>query len=110
MVERFEDYISKYFGDQSDVFKGYLLAALRSKNRTLCYLDESLGDTIPSQDIRNCELLTGAGIFREEIKLTRNGRNLYKLFQLTQIGLELAEQVDDEGYDGRIPESVQMAF
>ncbi len=110
MVERFEDYIGKYFQGEADVYKGYLIAALESQDGNVCYLDESLGDPVPSEDIRNCELLTGAGIFREEIKLTRNGRNLYKLFYLTPTGRELAQQICEEGYDGRIPESAPMVY
>jgi hypothetical protein len=110
MVDRFEDYMAKYFQGESEVFKGYLFGALESKDESLCFLDESLGDHVISEEIRNCELLTGAGLFREEIKLTRDGRNLYKIFLLTPTGKEMAEQIKQEGYKGKIPQSVPMIY
>jgi hypothetical protein len=71
-------------------------------------LDESLGTTVPSENIKLYELLAEAGLFREEIELTRDGRNRYKLFTLTDAGKEIAEQIKIEGYDGEMPQSVEI--
>ena len=101
MVQKLQDYMCKYMQEQTESLKGCLLAALNSKEQYLSLLDESLGTTIPSKDIKLCELLTNAGLFREEIKLTRDGRNRYKLFYLTDTGKEMAEQIKAEGYSGR---------
>jgi hypothetical protein len=105
MTEKFEDYLCKYFQQQAGIFKRYLLAALESKNVNLNYLDQSLGTFIPSIDIRNCELLTDAHLFREEVKITRDGRNRYKVFYLTILGTEMAKQVKEESLSGDMPES-----
>jgi len=61
-----------------------------------------------SVDLTLCEFLTTAGLFRDEIKLTRDGRNRYKLFHLTDAGVEIAEQAQKEGYKGKIPQSDQI--
>jgi hypothetical protein len=108
MTEKFEDYLCRYFQEQAGIFKRYLLAALESKDQNLNYLDQSLGTFIPSIDIRNCELLTDAHLFREEIKLTRDGRNRYKVFTLTILGTEMAKQVKEESLSGDMPESPPM--
>jgi len=69
--------------EKSEYLKGCLLAALDSQEGYLCLLIESLGTPVPSEDVRYSELLVDAGLFREETKITRNGRNRYKLFYLT---------------------------
>ena len=46
-------------------------------------------------DIRNCEFLTDARLFREEVKLTIDGRNRYKLFYLTDLGKEMAQNTKE---------------
>jgi len=86
----------KYIQEQTEPLKGCLLAALNSKEQSLSLLDESLGTTNPSIDIRLCELLAHAGLFREETKLTRDGRNQYKVFYLTDLGKEMAQQIKNE--------------
>jgi len=96
MSQKLQDYLCKYVQTQTEPLKGYLLAALNSKEQYLSLLDESLGTTNPSIDIKLCELLAKAGLFREEIKLTRDGRNEYKLFYLTDIGKEMAMQIKKE--------------
>jgi hypothetical protein len=75
MVQRFEEYICGFTKEQSVILKKYLLAALDDKDQKISYLDESLGTPVRSDDIRNCELLTDVKLFREEIQLTRDGRN-----------------------------------
>jgi hypothetical protein len=106
---RFEDFICKYFQDQSDIYKKYLLAASDSQDQFLCYIDSSQGSPLPSVDIRNCELLTDARLFREETKITHDGRNKYKLFYLTDLGKEIAQQLKEDAYTEDLPESPPVA-
>ena len=42
-------------------------------------------------DLKNCELLRDAGLFTEDIKFSRNGRNSYRFFYLTDVGKRFAE-------------------
>jgi hypothetical protein len=108
MAQNLEDYMCKYVQTQTELLKGCLLAALSDKDHCLSLLDESLGTTVSSVDLTLCQFLTSAGLFRNEVKLTRDGRNRYKLFYLTDKGLELAEQAKKEGYTGKIPQSDQI--
>ncbi|MGA2681087.1 MAG: hypothetical protein ABSF44_04715 [Candidatus Bathyarchaeia archaeon] len=109
MSETFEDFMCKYIRGQTAVFKRYLLAALDSQDKNLCYLDMSLGTPLPSIDIKNCELLTEAGLFCEEVKVTRDGRNRYKLFCLTDLGMEMVEKIKEQNYTDDLPQSLQIA-
>jgi hypothetical protein len=95
--------------EKSDELKGCLLAALESKEGYLCMLIESLGTPVPSEDLNYSELLTKAGLFWEEERITRNGRNRYRLFHLTDAGRRVAEQIKDEGFDGKIAETMPIA-
>ena len=92
--------------EQSGVSKSYLLSAFENKDQCVSYLDMSLGTLVPSIDIRNCELLTDSRIFREEIKVTRDGRNRYKTFYLTSLGMEMAKQLNEESMSGEMPQSL----
>jgi hypothetical protein len=96
MAQKFEEYMCNYLVTKSELYKKYLTTALDSKNQSVCYLDESLGTSVPSADIRMCELLADSQLFQEEIKLTRDGRNRYKLFFLTELGKEMAQQIKEE--------------
>ena len=96
MSQKLQDYMCKYVQEQIEPLKGCLLAALNSKEQYLSLLDESLGTPTPSIDLKLCELLANAGLFREENKLTRDGRNEYKLFYLTDLGKEMAQQIKKE--------------
>jgi hypothetical protein len=96
MAEKHEEYICKFFQDQSSIYKMYLSAALDNQEQNLCYLDQSLGTNLPSIDIKNCELLLDAKLFREETKVTRDGRNKCRLFFLTSLGLEMAQQIKED--------------
>ena len=96
MSQKLQDYMCKYVQEKLEPLKGCLLAALNSKEQYLSLLDESLGTPIPSIDLKLCELLANSGLFREEIKLNRDGRNEYKLFYLTDLGKEMAMQIKKE--------------
>jgi hypothetical protein len=109
MSETFEGFMCKYIQGQTVIFKKYLLAALDSQDKNLLFLDMSLGTPLPSMDIKNCELLTEAGLFREEVKTTRDGRNRYKLFCLTDLGMEMVEKIKEQNYSEEMPESPQIA-
>jgi len=104
-----QDYMCRYMDEKSDELKGCLLAALENKDGYLCILVESLGTPVPSEDLNYSELLTKAGLFWEEEQITRNGRNRYKLFHLTDAGRRVAEQTKDEGFDGKMAESIAIA-
>jgi len=96
MSEKLSDYLSGYIQSRVGVFKKYLLAALNSKDQCIWYLESSEGMVIPSSDLKNCELLRDAQIFLEDIKLSRSGRNSYKVFCLTELGKQIAEQIKKE--------------
>ncbi len=108
MIETLQDYMCKYMQEQSESLKGCLIAALDRKEQYLSLLDESLGTPIASENIKLCEVLTNAGLFREEIKVTRDGRNRYKVFYLTDKGREMAKQIKSEGYNGPVPQSTPI--
>ena len=95
----------KFIQEQANTFKSYLLAALDSKDQCLYYLDSRQGTSLPSMDIRNCEFLTDARIFREEVKLTIDGRNRYKLFYLTDLGKEMAQNAKNAAITDEMPET-----
>jgi hypothetical protein len=101
-----QDFMCQYMEEKSDPLKGCLLAALENKEGYLCLLVESLGTPVVSEDIRLSELLTSAGLFWAEEKLTRDGRNRYKLFHLTAAGREIAERTKSEGFDGEIAQNI----
>ena len=96
MSQQLQDYMCKYVQEKIESLKGCLLAVLNSKEQYVSLLDESLGTPTPSMDLKLCELLANAGLFREEIKLNRDGRNEYKLFYLTYLGKEMAQQLKNE--------------
>jgi hypothetical protein len=103
------DYLCRYMDEKSDELKGCLLAALESKEGFLSILVESLGSPVVSEEENSAELLTKAGLFWEEERITRDGRNRYKLFHLTDKGRRVAEQTKDEGFDGKIAENMAVA-
>ncbi len=108
MATNLQDFLCKYMSEQAESLKGCLVAAYDSREHYLSILDESLGTSTESSDIKFCELLTNAGLLREEVKVTRNGRNRYKLFYLTDSGVELAKQIKAEGYSGPVPQSTPL--
>ena len=91
----------------------YLLAASKVPNlggqvQYLAYMNISLGTTVPSVDVKNCEFLVDAGLLKEEEKITRDGRNSYKLFYLTDLGRQMVEQIKEEGYSDEIPQTTDF--
>ena len=108
MEQKLEEYMCKYIQQQSESLKGCLIAVLDRREQYLSLLDESLGTPMPSKDVKLCEMLTDAGLFREEIKVTRDGRNRYKVFYLTDSGREMARQIKAEGYSGAVPQSTPI--
>ncbi len=109
MSESFEGFMCRFIRGQAVIFKKYLLAALDSQDKYLCYLDMSLGTPLLSMDIKNCELLAEAGLFHEEIKTSRDGRNRYKFFYLTDLGMEMVEKIKEQNYTEDLPQSLQFA-
>jgi hypothetical protein len=94
--------------EKSNELKGCLIAALESKEGYLCLLIESLGTPVPSEDLNYSELLSKAGLFWDEERITRNGRNRYKLFHLTDAGRSVAELTREEGFDGKVTENAVL--
>ena len=97
MSQRFEEYLSEYISGRVGVFKKYLLAALNNKDQSIWYLEQSEGTIIPSADLKNCELLRDAQLFKEDTRISRNGRNTYKIYTLTDIGKKFAQEIKAEG-------------
>jgi hypothetical protein len=96
MSQKMGEFLSEYIKGRVGVFKKYLLAALDNKDQAIWYLEASAGMMIPSADLKNCELLRDAGLFREDLKVSRNGRNTYKIYFLTDMGKKLAEELKTE--------------
>ncbi len=96
MSQRLGEYLSEYIKGRVGVFKKYLLAALDNKDYGIWYLEANAGMMVPSSDLKNCELLRDAQLFREDMKVSRNGRNTYKLFYLTDLGKKIAEELKAE--------------
>ena len=96
MSQRLSEFLSDYIKNRVGVFKKYLLAALENKDQSIWYLEASAGMMIPSADLKNCELLRDAQIFREDLKVSRNGRNTYKIYYLTDLGKKFAEELKAE--------------
>ncbi len=97
MSMRLGEYLSDYIKGRVGVFKKYLIAALSNKDQSIWYLEASEGMTIPSSDLKNCELLRDAGLFKEDVRISRNGRNTYKIYSLTDLGKKFAEEIKAEG-------------
>lgn len=108
MVETIQEYLCRYINEQAESLKGCLIAAFDSREHYLSLLDESLGTPVPSKDVKLCEILTSSGLFREEVHITRDGRNRYKVFYLTDSGIELSKTIKAEGFSGPIPQNTPI--
>jgi hypothetical protein len=96
MSIKFENYMCDYIKMRIGVFKKYILAVLDNKDSCLWYLEYSEGMVMPNSDLKNCEVLRDAGIFREDTRISHNGRNSYKFFFLTENGKKIAEEIKAE--------------
>jgi hypothetical protein len=100
MSEELQEYLSNYIQHRVGIFKKYLLAAFDNKDHCIWYLESSEGRLLPSSDLKNCQLLRDAQLFNEDVRISRNGRNTYKIYCLTELGKKFAEGVKEEGLEG----------
>ena len=100
MSEELGHYLSSYIQSRVGVFKKYLLAALDNKDHCIWYLESTEGMLVPSSDLKNIQLLRDAQIFTEDVRMSRNGRNTYKIYCLTELGMKLAIAIKKEGLEG----------
>jgi hypothetical protein len=100
MSEELKEYLSNYIQTRVGIFKKYLLAALDNKDNCIWYLESSEGMLVPSSDLKNCQLLRDAQLLNEDVRMSRNGRNVYKIYCLTELGKNLAERIKKEGLEG----------
>jgi hypothetical protein len=91
MSVEFETYLCDYIKSRIGVYEKWVLAALNNEDGCIQFLDCSEGVFARSLELKNCELLRDAGLFTEEIKLSRHGRSSYRLFHLTDVGKQFAE-------------------
>jgi hypothetical protein len=99
MSAELKSYLSNYIQTRVGVFKKYLLAALDNKDQCLWYLESTEGMLMPSSDLKNCELLRDAQLFHEDIRVSRNGRNTYKIYCLTELGKKIASEIKNESFE-----------
>jgi hypothetical protein len=104
MSQKFGNYLSEYIQSRVGVFKKYLIAALNNKEQSIWYLESTEGVIVPSSDLKNCELLRDAQIFSEDTRISRSGRNIYKVFSLTNFGRQIAEELKKESQVAQEPE------
>ncbi len=101
MTQELSEYLSSYIKSRVGVFKKYLLAALDNKDQCIWYLESTEGMLTPSSDLKNCQLLRDAQLFHEDVRISRNGRNTYKIYCLTELGRKLAGEIQKEGLEGK---------
>jgi hypothetical protein len=101
MTEELSAYLSSYIKSRVGVFKKYLLAALDNKDHCIWYLESTEGMLAPSSDLKNCQLLRDAQLLHEDTRISRNGRNTYKIYCLTELGKKLADEIKKEGLEGK---------
>jgi len=59
----------------------------------------------PSSDLKNCQLLRDAQLLTEDVRISRNGRNTYKIYCLTELGRKLAKEIKQEGLERKKQEN-----
>jgi hypothetical protein len=94
------EYLSNYIQTRTGLLKKYLLAALDNKDHCIWYLESTEGMLSPSSDLKNCQLLRDAQLFNEDVRMSRNGRNVYRIYCLTELGKKFAEAIKEEGLEG----------
>lgn len=101
MSEELKEYLSNYIKTRAGIFKKYLLAALNNKDQCIWYLESSEGMLAPSSDLKNCQLLRDAQLMNEDLRISRNGRNTYRIYCLTELGKKFAESIRQEGLEAQ---------
>jgi hypothetical protein len=96
MSEELGRYLSEYIQNRVGVMTKYLLAAFENKDCSIWVLEASEGTSLPSSDFKNLQLLRDAQIFTEQFRISRNGRNTYRIYKLTDLGKKFAEKVKAE--------------
>ena len=96
MSEELGKYLSKYIQSRVGVLTKYLLAAFENEDCSIWVLEASEGTQLPSSDFKNLQLLRDAQIFTEDVRISRNGRNTYKIYTLTDLGKKFAENIKTE--------------
>ena len=104
MSEELQQYLSNYIQSRVGIFKKYLLSAFDNKDHCIWYLESSAGMLAPSSDLKNCQLLRDAQLLNEDVRISRNGRNTYKIYCLTELGKKFAEGIKKEALERGIPE------
>jgi hypothetical protein len=104
MSQELSEYLSTYIQSRVGVFKKYLLAALDNRDQSIWYLESSEGMLVPSSDLKNLQLLRDANLFTEDMRISRSGRNTYKIYCLTELGRKFAAAIKKEGVEGKKPE------
>ena len=104
MSQELSKYLSGYIESRVGVYKKYLMAALDNTDQCIWYLESSVGMLVPSSDLKNLQLLRDAQLFTEDMRISRNGRNTYKIYCLTELGKKLAAEIKKEGLEGKKPE------
>jgi hypothetical protein len=102
MSEELKEYLSNYIQSRVGIFKKYLLAAIDTKDSCIWYLESSEGMLVPSSDLKNCQLLRDAQLFNEDVRMSRNGRNVYKIYCLTDLGKKFADNIKKEALEGTV--------
>ncbi|MEJ2240612.1 MAG: hypothetical protein P8Y18_00485 [Candidatus Bathyarchaeota archaeon] len=98
------EYLANYIQTRTGLLKKYLLAALDNKDSCIWYLESTEGMLSPSSDLKNCQLLRDAQLFNEDVRMSRNGRNTYKIYCLTELGKKYAKAIKEEGLENIISE------
>lgn len=104
MSVELQEYLSNYIQSRVGIFKKYLMAAFDNKDHCIWYLESSAGMLAPSSDLKNCQLLRDAQLFTEDVRISRNGRNTYKIYCLTELGKKFVEGIKKEALERGIPE------
>ncbi len=99
MSEELQEYLSNYIKTRVGLLKKYLIAAVNNKDHCIWYLESSEGMLAPSSDLKNCQLLRDAQLFNEDVRISRNGRNTYRIYCLTDLGKKFAEAIKVEGVE-----------
>jgi hypothetical protein len=96
MPSEFAEYLASYLKKQAQNYRAYLLQALDDKDRSITVLSSGGGVLVDSKEIRDLELLCDAKIFDVTVQFSHSGRNAFKVFHLTELGVKLAQDLKKE--------------